>query len=80
MNSKIKKIISVVSAFCMIGNAAYFNSSQFSASAASKCIVENLDRGISAVNTGSGMMISWRFLAGDSDSVVFKLDVYKRQI
>lgn len=73
MNSKIKKIISVVSAFCMIGNAAYFNSSQFSASAASKCIVENLDRGISAVNTGSGMMISWRFLAGDSDSVVFKL-------
>ena len=35
--------------------------------------VEYLNRGISAVNTGSGMMVSWRFLANDADSTVFKL-------
>ncbi len=35
--------------------------------------VEYLDRGINAINTGSGMMVSWRFLANDSDDSVFKL-------
>ena len=35
--------------------------------------VEYLDRGINAVNTGNGMMISWRFLANDADDSVFKL-------
>lgn len=35
--------------------------------------VEHLDRGIVAVNTGNGMMVSWRFLADDADSAVFKL-------
>lgn len=34
---------------------------------------EYLDRGVCAVNTGAGMMVSWRFLASDSDSAVFKL-------
>lgn len=36
-------------------------------------IVENLDRGITAINTGSGMLVSWRYLANDSDTTVFKL-------
>jgi rhamnogalacturonan endolyase len=43
------------------------------ASADSSPIVENLSRGITAVNTGSGMLVSWRYLANDSDSAVFKL-------
>ena len=36
------------------------------ASAAGNCQMEYLDRGISAINTGSGMLVSWRFLANDS--------------
>ncbi len=36
-------------------------------------VVEYLDRGISAVNTGSGMLVNWRFLASDPDDSVFKL-------
>lgn len=36
-------------------------------------IVEYLDRGISAVKTDSGMLVSWRFLANDADNAVFKL-------
>ncbi len=35
--------------------------------------VEYLDRGISAVNTGSGMLVSWRWLSSDSDAAVFRL-------
>ena len=38
-----------------------------------KNVVEYLDRGISAINTGSGMHVSWRFLANDPDDAVFKL-------
>jgi len=41
--------------------------------AAPSQIVEYLDRGITAVNTGSGMLVSWRFLANDADSTVFRL-------
>lgn len=36
-------------------------------------IVERLDRGISAINTGNGMLVSWRFLANDDDNAVFRL-------
>ena len=36
-------------------------------------IAEYLDRGITAVNTGNGMLVSWRFLANDSDSTEFQL-------
>ena len=32
-------------------------------------VVEYLDRGICAVNTGSGMLVSWRFLASDPDNL-----------
>lgn len=38
-----------------------------------KNVAEYLDRGISAVNTGSGMLVNWRFLANDDDNAVFKL-------
>ncbi|MEE5994251.1 MAG: RICIN domain-containing protein [Oscillospiraceae bacterium] len=43
------------------------------ANAATSPIVEYLDRGINAVGTGSGMLVSWRFLASDPDNAVFKL-------
>ncbi len=36
-------------------------------------IVERLDRGISAINTGSGMLVSWRYLANDADDAEYKL-------
>ncbi len=36
-------------------------------------VLEYLDRGISAVNTGSGMLVSWRWLANDDDNAVFRL-------
>lgn len=38
-----------------------------------KNIVEYLNRGISAINTGNGMLVSWRFLANDADDAEFKL-------
>ena len=38
-----------------------------------KNVVENLNRGISAINTGKGMLVSWRFLANDSDNAEYKL-------
>ena len=44
------------------------------ASAAGNCQMEYLDRGISAINTGSCMLRSWRFLSNDSDSVLFFID------
>ncbi len=49
------------------------NAVEMMTSAATLPYVENLDRGITAVNTGSGMLVSWRFLASDPDSAVFKL-------
>lgn len=36
-------------------------------------VVEYLDRGVSAINTGSGMLVSWRFLANDADNAEFRL-------
>jgi rhamnogalacturonan endolyase len=36
-------------------------------------VVEYLDRGLCAINTGSGMMVSWRFLANDPDNAEFRL-------
>lgn len=43
------------------------------ASAAGSCVVEHLDRGICAINTGSGMLVTRRFLASDPDDAVFRL-------
>lgn len=41
--------------------------------ASENCVVEYLDRSVTAVNTGSGMLVSWRFLANDSENAEFKL-------
>lgn len=36
-------------------------------------VVEHLDRGISAIQTGNGMLVSWRYLANDADNAEFRL-------
>ncbi|MBR6243564.1 MAG: rhamnogalacturonan lyase, partial [Ruminococcus sp.] len=38
-----------------------------------KAIMEYLDRGIYAVNSGNGMFVSWRFNANDDDNAEFRL-------
>ena len=67
-----KKILSIAAALC-IGGCMVCIPDYSEADAASGYVVENLDRGISAISTGSGMMVSWRFLADDSDNSIFKL-------
>ncbi|MCR4644659.1 MAG: RICIN domain-containing protein [Oscillospiraceae bacterium] len=52
-------------------NAATANNTAFNNTAG--MVVEYLDRGICAVNTGSGMLVNWRFLATDPDDAVFRL-------
>lgn len=54
-----------------IANAATANNTAFNKTG--NMVVEYLDRGISAVNTGLGMLVSWRFLASDPEDAVFKL-------
>jgi len=76
MNRKLKKIFSAVTSICMFASVpmTYIgNLSSFRSDAASSMTVEYLDRGISAINTGSGMLVSWRYLANDDDNAVFKL-------
>lgn len=81
MRKKLKKIAATAAA-AVISGTSFINS--FSAKESyvpttnaaygtGKMVAEYLDRGISAVNTGSGMLVSWRFLANDDDNAVFKL-------
>ena len=35
--------------------------------------MEKLDRGLVAVNTGSGNFVSWRFFGTDNDNTTFKV-------
>ena len=62
-------------AICVTGMPMLNRSNRISAAEGSLGlnIVEQLGRGISAVNTGSGMLVSWRYLANDTDNTVFKL-------
>ena len=59
--------------------AATVNAGMFTADAAygqggnGTAIMEYLDRGIYAIKSGSGMFISWRFNANDSDDTEFRL-------
>lgn len=71
-NEDEKKILSIAAALCIAGCMVCIPDYS-EADAASGYVVENLDRGISAISTGSGMMVSWRFLADDSDNSIFKL-------
>ncbi len=71
-----KKLLAWISAAAIAVSSAGTLASTTAAetvSAASTNCVEYLDRGISAINTGSGMLVSWRFLANDSDNAEFQL-------
>ena len=72
---KKTNFLAVVTALTMlVGNAAAVPIQNVSAAyGTGNNIVENLDRGICAVNTGKGMMVSWRFNADDPDNTEFKL-------
>lgn len=73
MKNKIRAVIAAAAVLLSSAAAVIPQNFQYSASAASACTVEKLDRGISAINTGSGMLVSWRYLANDSEATVFKL-------
>lgn len=72
---KKAKLLTTLTALTMlIGNAAAISVQNVSdAYEAGNNIVEHLDRGICAVNTGNGMMVSWRFNADDYDNTEFNL-------
>ena len=74
---KVKRIASAIAALTMavtaIPKAAPVNFTADAAYGTGKNIVEYLNRGITAINTGNGMLVSWRFLANDNDSAEFKL-------
>jgi len=68
---KLSILLSLSMVFTGVGTLNITNDVEVSAD--TSYIVENLDRGITAVNTGSGMLVSWRYLANDTDTTVFKL-------
>lgn len=76
MKNNLKRMLSSAAALTVAAStASAVPSADFSleAKAASNVMLEYLDRGISAVNTGKGMLVSWRYLANDDDNAVYKL-------
>ena len=75
MKSKFRCITAALSSAVIAASvsAPALMTGGMSADAASKYMLEYLDRGICAVNTGSGMLVSWRYLANDDDNAVYKL-------
>lgn len=76
MNQRLKKLFSSVLSVCMLVSVplAYGdNPASLKTSAGNSMTVEYLERGISAINTGSGMLVSWRYLADDDNNAEFKL-------
>lgn len=71
---KKKKICAMIAAVLAVTAAAPATAINASAAYGTGLnVAEYLDRGISAINTGSGMMVSWRFCANDSDKTTFEL-------
>ncbi len=71
---KSAKITAFLMSLCLtVPTISMFAKSSDKIHAATTSYAERLDRGINAINTGSGMMVSWRFLANDSDAAIFKL-------
>ncbi len=79
MKFNFRRITAAAAAVVLTGTSGIIpqaKSPDFTAEAASATagnVVEYLDRGITAVNTGSGMLVTWRFLASDDINAVFKL-------
>ncbi len=72
---KMKKSCIVIMAFALTVGMLPADSNQIASAAygSGQNIAELLDRGLVAYNTGSGMMVSWRFLANDNDRAEFQL-------
>lgn len=70
-----KRRFTAVLAALLVGAAGFVTPGkpELRADAASGKVLEYLDRGISAVGTGSGMLVSWRYLANDADDAVYNL-------
>ena len=75
MKNKLKRITAALSSAVIAASVSVpaAVTGGITANAASKMMLEYLDRGICAVNTGSGMLVSWRYLANDDDNAVYKL-------
>ncbi|MBR5512810.1 MAG: RICIN domain-containing protein [Ruminococcus sp.] len=76
MKNKFKRILSATAAFAVAAPPSFAvpaTDYTLEANAASNVTLEYLDRGITAVNTGSGMLVSWRYLTNDDDNAVYKL-------
>ena len=71
----LKKKIACLAAGIVALNTAAMGTftNNVSVHAASAPYIEQIDRGITAINTGNGMLVSWRFLADDADDAVFEL-------
>ncbi|MDE6519491.1 MAG: RICIN domain-containing protein [Ruminococcus sp.] len=77
MKINLKRVISTAAAF-VVGTTSTVlpkavENLSVNANAASGVTLEYLDRGISAINTGNGMLVSWRYLANDDDNAVYEL-------
>ncbi|MGN1224198.1 MAG: rhamnogalacturonan lyase, partial [Ruminococcus sp.] len=76
MKFSFRSMLSAVTAAILSFSAlplSGISSTTLTADAASAPIVEKLDRGITAIKTGNGMLVSWRFLADDPTGTVFQL-------
>ena len=78
MNNKFKRTAAAAMSVLTAATSLIVPAASQTMSAAAKYgtgknIVEYLNRGISAINTGNGMLVSWRFLANDADDAEFKL-------
>ncbi len=76
MKKNFKRMISAAAALTVTAaSSVVVPAADFTlrADAASNVMLEYLDRGITAVNTGKGMLVSWRYLANDDDNAVYKL-------
>ena len=77
MNQKLKKLFSAVTSACMLASMplAYSgNLIPLKVNAGNSMTVEYLERGISAINTGSGRLVSWRYLADDDNNIIEDVD------
>ena len=70
---RVKALTVAAAAAVSVIPAAITGTNVSAAYGTGKNVVEYLNRGITAVNTGSGMMVSWRYNANDADNAVFKL-------
>ncbi|MBQ8724228.1 MAG: rhamnogalacturonan lyase, partial [Oscillospiraceae bacterium] len=73
VKNTIKLTSALLSIVLLRYSGMYIPAAEYTVSASSVCTAEYLDRGINAINTGSGMLVSWRFLANDPDDTVFML-------